>query len=129
MRFVGDAETRGAWLDFCAAAEAAAAARKDPQIALPVIAARYEALSDVERGVVDLLFIEQLTPNEPAADDPWFMGENARWLSLFMIRKFRIASALPALRVLADWLETQDTPGAPYEWATVNRAVGKLVEG
>lgn len=126
---MSDADTRGAWLHFCATAEADAAARKDPQIALPVIAARYEALSDAERGVVDLLLVEQLAPNEPAAGDPWYTGENERWLSLFLIREYRIAAALPALRVLADWLETQDTPGAPYEWARVNGAVGKLVEG
>jgi hypothetical protein len=56
------------------------------------------------------------------------VGESARFLPLFLIREFGIVSALPALRVLADWLETQDTPGAPYEWAKVNRVLGAPVE-
>ncbi len=60
---------------------------------------------------------------------PWAIGESRRFLPLSLIREFRIVSALPALRVLADWLETQDTPGAPYEWAKVNRVIGDLVVG
>ena len=123
-----DAAVRAAWVLFCETTIAAAAARKDSQAVLLVIAARYRELSDEDRVIVDRLLGEELALDEPVADQPWYAGENARFLPLFLIREFRIVSALPALRVLADWLETQNTPGAPHEWAKVNRAIGKLVE-
>ena len=109
--------------------DAKAAATKDPQIALPIIAARYGQLSDDARAVVDRLLAQQLEPSEPRAGEPWYVGENARFLPLFLIREFRIVSALPALRALTDWLETQETPGAPYEWTEVNGIIGSFAQG
>jgi hypothetical protein len=115
-------------LRYCEETSDRAAASKDPNAALPIIAAMYAQLSDDERAVINELLVEQLAPDEPVAGAPWSVGESARFLPLFLIREFGIASALPGLRVLADWLETQDTPGAPYEWAKVNRVIGVLVE-
>lgn len=91
---------------------------KQPQEALRWMAARYRTLSEEERIVINGLLAEQL-----ASED-----ENVRFDALALIREFRIASAVPALRRLADWLETQDWPGAPYEWAKVNKIIGVLVE-
>ena len=51
-----------------------------------------------------------------------------RFDTLALVREFRITVALPALRVLAGWLEPQHSPGAPYEWAKVNRLIGVLTE-
>lgn len=55
--------------------------------------------------------------------------ENVRFDALSLIEDFKIRSAVPALRKLADRLEHQDQPGAPYEWAKVKRILGNLVSG
>ncbi len=58
----------------------------------------------------------------------WVVSEDEakRWDAVALIDDFAIASALPALRSLADRLESSDEPGAPYEWAKVNRVIGTL---
>jgi hypothetical protein len=124
-----DADVRSGWLRYCEETSDRAAASKDPNAALPVIAARYAQISNEERTVVDELLVGLIEPDESVSGEPWSVGESARFLPLFLIREFGIVSALPRLRVLADWLESQDTPGAPYEWAKVNRIIGALVEG
>jgi hypothetical protein len=76
--------------------------------------------------VVDRVLIDQLVPNEPAPSDPWYLGENAWFDALFLVDRFAIVAAVPTLRQLEVWLEDQTTPGAPYEWAKVNRILGAL---
>lgn len=56
-------------------------------------------------------------------------NETDRFDTLALIREFRISSTLPQLRALAALLETSEGPGAPYEWAKVNRLIGLLIEG
>lgn len=112
------AKIRSAWIDYQARASARAEANKQSQDALLALFTRYRALSDEERPVVDLLLAEQVES----------LDENVRFDALAIIREFRIVSALPALRSLADRLEAQDSPGAPFEWAKVNRLIGLLVE-
>jgi len=68
--------------------------------------------------VFDSLLSEQLR----ASDEMFRLG------ALALIGEFKISSTLPALRELADWLERQDWPGPPYEWAKVNRLVAGLAE-
>jgi hypothetical protein len=97
---------------------ARAIANKRSQEAVLVMADSYRSLAPDDRVVVDELLSEQL-----ASED-----ETVRFDALALIREFRIAAALPALRGLANWLETQDWPGAPYEWAKVNRLIGVLGE-
>jgi len=79
--------------------------------------AHYRALGDAERNVVDDLLAEQVISSD----------ENVRFDALATVREFRIRSALPALRVLAQRLEHEASTGAPYEWAKVNRLIGHLV--
>jgi hypothetical protein len=93
------ADVRSAWLQMRDEVSAMAVANKQSQEAVLAMAERYRSLSEDERAVVDRLLSE-----------------------------FRITTALPALRVLADRLETQHSPGAPYEWAKVNRLIALLVE-
>jgi hypothetical protein len=119
-------EVRASWRNYCDQVETAAG--KDPNSVPPRIAEQYQRLSKDDRAVVDRLLAEQLQPKDPAPDEPWYEDENVRFIPEFLIDEFRITSALPALRALANWLESQDTPGAPYEWAKVNRIIGKLVE-
>jgi hypothetical protein len=109
-------EVRHAWLEQQAEDVAQATANKQPQEALLTSAARYRLLSDADRAIVDGLLADQLS--SPEEDD--------RFLALALIEDFEIVSAVPDLRRLADWLETQQWPGAPYEWAKVNRIIGKL---
>lgn len=107
---------RRSWVENQLQASGQALANKQSQEALPEMYARYRALTPVERIVVDELLAEQLGSRE----------ENVRFDALAIVREFTISSALPALRVLADWLENQDSVGAPYEWAKVNRLIGFL---
>jgi hypothetical protein len=109
-------EVRAAWLRGREEAEAQAIANKQSQEALHAQALRYRALSPADRVIVNQVLIDQLGSND----------ETARFDATALVREFRIAAALPALRKLADWLETQDWPGAPYEWAIVNQLIGEL---
>jgi hypothetical protein len=97
---------------------ARAVARKQSHEAVLVLIERYRVLSEEERVVVDQLLCDQL-----ASED-----ETVRFDAVALIHEFRITAALPALRSLADWLEAQHSPGAPYEWAKVNRLIGLLAE-
>jgi hypothetical protein len=115
---VNSAEVRSAWIDYHTHASGTAEANKQSQEALLMLFARYRALSDEERAIVDVVLTDEIGSPD----------ENVRFDALAMIREFRIVSALPALRLLADQLEGLDTPGAPFEWAKVNRLIGLLVE-
>jgi hypothetical protein len=115
---VSGADVRTAWLRMRDEVSARAAASKQSQEAVLAMAGRYRSLAEGERATINQLLIDQL-----ASED-----ETVRFDALALIREFRIAAALPALRVLADWLETQHSPGAPYEWAKVNRLIGVLAE-
>jgi hypothetical protein len=93
-----------------------AVANKQSQEAVLVMIERYRLLSKEERAVVDQLLCDQL-----ASED-----ETVRFDAVALIREFSITVALPDLRALADRLEAQHSPGAPYEWAKVNRLIGRL---
>lgn len=118
---VDEASVRNDWTAFCAVTSERYTDMKDSPGALLAIAARYEALTGAEKIVVDRLLVEQLTPT-----DPQFANEGGRFEALSLVDRFAVTSALPALRDLASWLEEQATPGAPYEWAKVNRIIGRL---
>lgn len=89
---------------------------KDSQSTLDELSARYRSLARSDRGVIDELLAEWVL-----SDD-----ENLRFDALALISEHKIASALPALRSLATRLEQASVPGAPYEWAKVNRTIGQL---
>jgi hypothetical protein len=59
-----------------------------------------------------------------ASDD-----EALRYDALFVIDEHAIRELVPALRALQERLERDPLPGPgePYEWAKVNRLLGKLV--
>lgn len=90
---------------------------KQPNEALANIASRYRRLSSEDLDVVNGLLAEEVVSD----------NETSRFVALALIREFKISSALPALRQLADRLETQASPGAPYEWAKVNRLIATLM--
>ena len=92
---------------------------KDAQGVTLELAKRYRALSSSERQTVDQILAEWALSSD----------EVLRFDALSLIDEFRIESALPSLRRLAKILEEADNPGAPYEWAKVNRIIGRLAAG
>lgn len=101
-----------AWLD----TDRAAQDRKDSHSAVLVLEDLYGALSDEERRVADQVIIE------------WALSDDnrKRFDALALINRFHISSALPALRVLSAQFEEAVGPSAPYDWAKVNRLIGRL---
>ena len=110
---------RDAWLTMSADVSKVAIAIKQSQEALFVLARRYRDLSPEDRAIVDELLAEQVQSED----------EHVRFDALALVDEFKIGSAVPALRGLADWLERRGHPGAPYEWAQVNRILGDLAAG
>lgn len=111
-----ESDARAAWLRMSAAVSHEAIANKQSQDALAQLASRYRLLSPDDRAVVDGLLAEQVRSSD----------ENVRFDALALVNEFKIQSAASALRSLADWLEHQDHPGAPYEWAKVNRILASV---
>ena len=58
----------------------------------------------------------------------WVESEDAglRFDALAIVNKYRLVHAVPALRRLQARLESDTSPGAPYEWAKVTRILGNL---
>jgi hypothetical protein len=52
-----------------------------------------------------------------------------RFDALATIETLKLRSALPALRMLARELEDSAAPSGPYDWAWVNRIIGRLSVG
>jgi hypothetical protein len=96
----------------------AARGTKDTQFAAIELSRRYAELPDGEKSTVDRVISEWL-----ASDDA-----SLRFDALLLVDDHRIASAIPALRRLADRLEGSSKPSAPYEWAKVNRILARLSE-
>ncbi len=96
--------------------DTAAVARKDSQSAVSQLAVLYSSLAASERVIADDVLRE------------WALSDNSkrRFDALALIDKFSITSALPALRTLAARFESADGPSAPYDWAKVNRLIGRL---
>lgn len=112
-------DVRSRWLAQWADADRRGREAKDSQSALIELFTHYRVLSPGDRPVVDHLLAELAESSE----------ESARFDALALINEFRITSALPALRRLADNLEHSDDRGAPYEWAKVNRMIARLEMG
>jgi hypothetical protein len=89
---------------------------KNSQLALDALERTYQTLSDRERQLADGVFTD------------WILGSDTRrqFAGLAMIDRFSIGTALPALRTLASCLENATTVTAPYDWAKVNRIIGKV---
>lgn len=91
---------------------------KEPQEALRALAVMYRGISAEERLEVDQLLAEQLASHD----------SSERFDALAIIRRFNISSALPALRRLADRLETETEPGAPADRRQVDRIIDNMTD-
>ena len=90
---------------------------KSAQEATVELSRRYGLLDEDERAEVDRLL------------DKWVLSDvkAERFDALAIIYDHGVASAVPALRKLFSRLEESDEVGAPYEWAKVNRLLGRLI--
>jgi endonuclease/exonuclease/phosphatase (EEP) superfamily protein YafD len=113
---VSAADVREAWLRARDEANAWAMANKQIQESILAMAHMYRSLSADDRTIVDQLLSDELKS----------LDESVRFDALSLIGDFNISSALPALRELSDWLESQHSPGAPYERAWVNRVIAVI---
>ena len=52
--------------------------------------------------------------------------EGKRWDALAIINEFRLQEAIPDLRALSARLQFDDSPGAPFEVAKIDRLLKKL---
>lgn len=50
-----------------------------------------------------------------------------RFTALAVIDRLSLRSAIPTLRHLANRFESAEGPSAPYDWAKVNRILGRLI--
>jgi hypothetical protein len=111
-----DYKVRSEWEAFSREVNQTYEDAKDSQGALLALFDRYRLLSPNEREAVNSLLAEQL-----ASPD-----EGVRFDALALIREFNIGSTEPQLRSLAARLDTEMTPGAPFELAKVNRILKQL---
>lgn len=92
---------------------------KDSQLALNQLERCYRSLDEGERELASSVFSD------------WILGSDMRrqFAGLAMIDRFVIRAALPYLRQLEASLEDAAGPSAPYDWAKVNRIIGRLTSG
>jgi hypothetical protein len=90
---------------------------KDSQLALNELERCYRGLDEGEQQLALVVFTD------------WILGSDIRrqFAGLAMIDRFSIRAALPSLRELAAIFESVDGPSAPYDWAKVNRIIGRLM--
>ena len=96
-----------------------AQARKDSHGAVIALESFYRGLPDEELSIADQVLIE------------WAHSDDARkrFDALALIDEFSIVAALPSLRMLAHVFEDSSEASAPYDWAKVNRIIGRLTRG
>jgi hypothetical protein len=89
---------------------------KDPVLAQEQLEGLYRRFDDAKRAMAD-----RVVGGWALSDD-----EGLRFDALAMIRTFKIASALPALRQLEKRLDRDHAPGAPFERENIQLLVSQL---
>lgn len=115
----GEDDVRAMWARFRDEVDGIAQASKQSHAAVLELSRRYRLLDPQERAVVDELLAEWVESED----------ETMRFDALALVDAHGIRSAVPALRRLAARLEESTAPGAPYEWAKVNRVIALLGTG
>lgn len=104
--------------DFRMRVSTQAIAAKDSQAAVFRLRDRFAQLNEEEWEEAKQVVLRWIASSD----------ESERFDGLYLVDEFAIADALPALRQLADVCERSNEPAAPYDWAKVNRIIGRLVE-
>lgn len=89
---------------------------KDSQGAIVELFQRYAELPPEDRNHANKVLFEALQEGT----------ETQRYDALAIINEFRVTEAIPHLRELAARLQMDDSPGAPFELAKVQRFISKL---
>lgn len=112
------ANARTRWVELRERLDDDARASKASHAVVIELSRRYQELDGSERPQVDELLAE------------WVLSEDEgrRFDALAVIADNKVVHTVPALRELAERLEVSDAPSAPFEWAKVNRILGKLLE-
>ena len=104
------------WEEFRDGVARRAVASKSSQSVVVELSREYQRLGSDDRAEVDVLLSSWLL----SAD------EAVRFDAVAVVDGNEVCSAIPALRELMGRLEASDEPGAVYEWAKVNRVLGRL---
>ena len=107
---------RQRWVELREQLDRRARAAKSSQAAVVELSGEYARLDVADRVEVDVVLRSWLL-----SDD-----EGERFDAVAVVDDNVVCSAIPALRELMDRLESSDSPGAVYEWAKVNRVLGRL---
>lgn len=100
-------------------ADEEAAQRKDSQHALEALVSFLHGLDVGDREDAETTLAEWIFSGDP----------RRQFDALASIERLEIQSAVPALRRLAAKFERSLAPSAPYDWAWVNRILGRLASG
>ena len=104
------------WVEMRRQIDERAVRSKSSQSVVVGLSREYRRLGADERADVDVVLRSWLL----SAD------EGERFDAVAVVDDNEVCSAIPALRELMDRLEASDEPGAVYEWAKVNRVLGRL---
>ena len=91
---------------------------KDSQLALNQLQSTYASLDLGEQELAQQVLSAWVESGD----------SHRRFAALAMIDRLGLRSALPALRRLGEVYEHSEGPSAPYDWAKVNRIIGRLTE-
>jgi hypothetical protein len=91
---------------------------KDSQGATHELYGRYAVLNNAERKQVNQVLFEALEKG----------SESERYDALALINRFNVVEGLEPLRRLAIRLQLDESPGAPFELAKVQRFIDRLKE-
>jgi hypothetical protein len=98
------------------AARAATAAMQSQEVVF-VLFEHYRRLQQADRHIVNGIISQQVLSED----------ESIRFDAVALVEQFRITCGVDRLRELMARLEKDDSSGAPFEWAKVNRAIGNLM--
>ena len=69
---------------------------------------------------------ERLLANQVFSEWAFSRDEATRFIALVMIGRFKIVTAVPSLRKLAERLSGEQSPGAPFELEKVERMITEI---
>lgn len=111
-------EVAATWQAAAAEARTLVDAGRDPYAPIAQLSALYRRLGTDDQAVVDGLITADLNSDDSG------MRYDAMWL----IREFKIRSAIPVLQTLATRLASSSEVGAPFEIEKIERLIGALTD-
>lgn len=104
------------WRDTAAEARRLVDAGRQPYAPIEQLSVLYRQISEDDRSVADGLIASDLDSGD----------SGVRYDAMWLIREFRIASAVPALQRLATRLASSTEVGAPFELDKVEQLIREI---